>query len=70
MTHQITVKEIDSALNQTFQLAASIHKNGTKTLSYHPKTRKFVLIIYQHGSPPEETHTEFAHIAVRRYNNA
>jgi hypothetical protein len=70
MSHQLTVKEIDSDLNQTVQLAASAHKKGTKTLSYHLKTGKFILIIYQYGNPPAETRTEYVHVAVGLYNNA
>ena len=70
MIDQITVKQIDNALNQTLQLAASVHKKGTKTLNYEVKTRKFNVTVYSHGSSPSVQQTEFVHTAVDWYNNA
>lgn len=68
--HIITVKELDKALDQTLQLAASVHKKGTKTLTYEVKTHKFTVTVYRHGSSPSIQQTDFIHTAVDWYNNA
>lgn len=68
--HQITVKQIDNALDQTLQLAASVQNKGTKTLTYGVKTRKFTVTVYHHGTPPSVQQTDFVHTAVDWYNNA